>query len=179
MVISHSSLLWTNTSKPDGTDSYVTFLPLEDLWHSSFLFPSFPFFLAGHLDSEQTKEVKWGIQLNHDPFLTDKLSPCFPHYWMSYYSWAVKASHNVFPTSLKELSLKCKEKLLNKFSPLALQMGNTMEDHVRSSMDWDPKRGFNFSLGPYDSYHMITCMTSVNGKQFSSNYFLLRLGESF
>ncbi|RXN07406.1 vascular endothelial growth factor receptor kdr-like protein [Labeo rohita] len=54
-------------------------------------------------------------------------------------------------------------------------MGNTMEDHVRSSMDWDPKRGFNFSLGPYDSYHMITCMTSVNGKQFSSNYFLLRL----
>ncbi|KAI2656848.1 Vascular endothelial growth factor receptor kdr-like [Labeo rohita] len=70
---------------------------------------TYVFVKAGHLDSEQTKEVKWGIQLNHDPFLTDKLSPCFPHYWMSYYSWAVKASHNVFPTSLKELSLKSVE----------------------------------------------------------------------
>lgn len=73
MVISHSSM--DNTSKPDGTDSHVTFLPLEDLWYSSFLFPSFPSFLAGHLDLEQTKEVKWSIQLNYDQFLTDKLSP--------------------------------------------------------------------------------------------------------
>lgn len=69
------TVLWINTSKPDGTDSYVTFLPLEDLWHLSFLFPSFPSFLAGHLDHEQTKEVKWGIQRDYDQFLTDKLSP--------------------------------------------------------------------------------------------------------
>jgi len=53
LVISHSPM--DNTSKPDGTDSHVTFLPLEDLWYSSFLFPSFPSFLAGHLDHEQTK----------------------------------------------------------------------------------------------------------------------------
>ncbi len=77
MVISRSSLLWINTSKPDGTDSNVTFLPLEDLWHSSLRFPSFPSFLVGHLDSEQTKEAKLAIQLNHDQFLTDKLSPVF------------------------------------------------------------------------------------------------------
>lgn len=75
MVISHSPMV--NTSKPDGTNSHVTFLPLEDLWYSSFLFPSFPSFLAGHLEHEQTKDVKWGIQFNYDQFLTDKLSPVF------------------------------------------------------------------------------------------------------
>uniref|UniRef100_A0A671MA41 receptor protein-tyrosine kinase n=1 Tax=Sinocyclocheilus anshuiensis TaxID=1608454 RepID=A0A671MA41_9TELE len=54
-------------------------------------------------------------------------------------------------------------------------MNNPMTDHVKSKVEWDPKRGFKIPLKPYDSYQMITCMTSVDDKQFSSVYMLLRI----
>ncbi len=69
--------------------------------------------------------------------------------------------------------------MLNELSPLALQMNNPMTDHVKSRVEWDPKSGFKIPLKPYDSYQMITCMTSVDDKQFSSIYMLLRISESF
>ncbi|XP_052011076.1 vascular endothelial growth factor receptor kdr-like [Xyrauchen texanus] len=51
---------------------------------------------------------------------------------------------------------------------------NPMADHIKAAMDWDPKRGFRIPLAPFDHYYMITCVTSVDDKQFSSNYGLLR-----
>ncbi|KAK2891164.1 hypothetical protein Q8A67_013807 [Cirrhinus molitorella] len=53
-------------------------------------------------------------------------------------------------------------------------MSNSMADHVRSRMKWDPKTGFKFPLQPYDSYQLITCTTSVDDKKFVTQYILLR-----
>ncbi|XP_052430180.1 vascular endothelial growth factor receptor kdr-like [Carassius gibelio] len=54
-------------------------------------------------------------------------------------------------------------------------MNNPMTDHVKRSVEWDPKRGFKIPLKPYDSYQMITCVTSVDENKFSSVYMLLRI----
>ncbi|KTF93031.1 hypothetical protein cypCar_00037999 [Cyprinus carpio] len=51
---------------------------------------------------------------------------------------------------------------------------NPMSDHVKSQLEWDPKRGFKIPLNPTDSYQLIQCMTSVDNKQFLSDYILLR-----
>lgn len=51
--------------------------------------------------------------------------------------------------------------------------------YTKSEVEWDPKRGFRISLGPFDNYPLITCVTSVDNRQFSSNYILFRISESF
>ncbi|XP_052005514.1 vascular endothelial growth factor receptor kdr-like [Xyrauchen texanus] len=56
-----------------------------------------------------------------------------------------------------------------------LETMNHMADHIKSAVEWDPKRGFKIPLGPKDSYQMITCVTSVDDKTFSSHYILLRI----
>ncbi|XP_016101123.1 vascular endothelial growth factor receptor kdr-like [Sinocyclocheilus grahami] len=56
-----------------------------------------------------------------------------------------------------------------------LETMNPMADHVKSGVEWDPKRGFKIPLKSDDSYQLITCMTSVDNKQFTSDYILLRL----
>uniref|UniRef100_A0A8C2K2P5 receptor protein-tyrosine kinase n=1 Tax=Cyprinus carpio TaxID=7962 RepID=A0A8C2K2P5_CYPCA len=55
-----------------------------------------------------------------------------------------------------------------------LETMNPMSDHVKSQLEWDPKRGFKIPLKPTDSYQLIQCMTSVDNKQFLSDYILLR-----
>lgn len=93
-------------------------------------------------------------------------------------------SHKIFTQLFSFFSFFTKnchrqENVLNKFSPLVLQMNNPMTDHVKRSVEWDPKRGFKIPLKPYDSYQMITCVTSVDENKFSSVYMLLRISESF
>uniref|UniRef100_A0A671R0J9 receptor protein-tyrosine kinase n=1 Tax=Sinocyclocheilus anshuiensis TaxID=1608454 RepID=A0A671R0J9_9TELE len=56
-----------------------------------------------------------------------------------------------------------------------LETMNPMADHVKSGVEWDPKRGFKIPLKSDDSYQLIMCMTSVDNKQFTSDYILLRL----
>lgn len=58
---------------------------------------------------------------------------------------------------------------------------NPMADHIKSRMEdlWDPKIGFTIPLKPFDSYHLITCVTSVNDTEFTSLYILKRQSESF
>ncbi|KAK7141377.1 hypothetical protein R3I93_015509 [Phoxinus phoxinus] len=57
-----------------------------------------------------------------------------------------------------------------------LETMNPMEDHIKSKVEdlWDPKLGFTIPLRPYDSYHLIACVTRVNDTQFSSLYILIR-----
>lgn len=58
---------------------------------------------------------------------------------------------------------------------VTLETMNPIADHTKSKVEWDPKRGFKIPLSPYDSYQLITCVTSVDNRQFSSHYILLRI----
>ncbi|XP_057205834.1 vascular endothelial growth factor receptor kdr-like [Triplophysa rosa] len=58
---------------------------------------------------------------------------------------------------------------------VTLETMNPMAVYTKSKVEWDPKTGFKIPLGPYDNYQLFTCVTSVDNRQFSSNYILSRI----
>ncbi|KAA0709396.1 Vascular endothelial growth factor receptor kdr-like [Triplophysa tibetana] len=58
---------------------------------------------------------------------------------------------------------------------VTLETMNPMAVYTKSKVEWDPKRGFRIPLDPYDHYQLITCVTSVDNRLFSSNYILSRI----
>nr|AAI29159.1 Kinase insert domain receptor like [Danio rerio]CAM73177.1 kdr [Danio rerio] len=68
----------------------------------------------------------------------------------------------------------CRTTYPNQNVILETQM-NPMADDVKRGVQWDPKKGFTVPLKPYDSYHLITCLTRVDNAEFSSVYLLKRL----
>ncbi|TRY97973.1 hypothetical protein DNTS_000300 [Danionella cerebrum] len=57
---------------------------------------------------------------------------------------------------------------------VTLETMNPVPDHLKSKVEWDPKKGFKVPLEPHDSYHMIKCLTRVGSTEISSVYILLR-----
>ncbi|XP_053486492.1 vascular endothelial growth factor receptor kdr-like [Ictalurus furcatus] len=49
-----------------------------------------------------------------------------------------------------------------------------MNDSAKAHVSWDPKVGFRIPLGPYQSYDIITCATSVKGEQVKTSFIILR-----
>ncbi|KAL6480200.1 hypothetical protein MHYP_G00112330 [Metynnis hypsauchen] len=45
---------------------------------------------------------------------------------------------------------------------------------IRRDVLWDPKMGFQIPMGPFESYSLITCVASIDGKKVQSTFIPLR-----
>ena len=53
-----------------------------------------------------------------------------------------------------------------------------MADDVKEGVRWDPKEGFTLPYKtPYDYYFILKCSTTVNGREYSSNYLVERTSK--
>nr|XP_046151391.1 vascular endothelial growth factor receptor kdr-like [Oncorhynchus gorbuscha] len=49
-----------------------------------------------------------------------------------------------------------------------------LSEEIEQWKEWDPKIGFVIPYGPYESFRLLTCVTSVDGQQVQSQYIPLR-----
>uniref|UniRef100_A0A8C7UVL0 receptor protein-tyrosine kinase n=1 Tax=Oncorhynchus mykiss TaxID=8022 RepID=A0A8C7UVL0_ONCMY len=57
---------------------------------------------------------------------------------------------------------------------VTLEAWPPLSKEVEQGKEWDPKVGFKIPYGPYKFYHLLTCVTSVNGQRVQSKYIPLR-----
>ncbi|XP_031442884.1 vascular endothelial growth factor receptor kdr-like [Clupea harengus] len=58
---------------------------------------------------------------------------------------------------------------------VTLETSPPMADDVKEGVRWDPKEGFTLPYKtPYDYYFILKCSTTVNGREYSSNYLVER-----